>query len=145
LFQILPFNNKLVTVKNVPLETLITVFSKTVQTCGQSGILHQSGLKIKFRRNCFQNTTGIDPEAKLVEIRGLDDTLYYLNGVIIKNRTFSVSTLDFLLAGGSGTSSFEGLIPETDHGILREVIADHLSKNPKTHSVQMDERFVRVR
>lgn len=126
LYRVLPFNNRLVIMGPMTVETLLVHLRRTIQTCGAFGSMMQSGLRVEFTRDCTRAVNGLDPQATLHEVRTASGDLLFREGEelseVARQRTFRVATLDFLAAGGSGFSEL-GSIPVLERlGIARELI-----------------------
>jgi hypothetical protein len=61
------------------------------------------------------------------------------------DRVFTVATLDFLHAGGSGYKDFIGVPLVKDMGILREVMTEFFLKKPFEFDDKIDGRWVGVK
>ena len=115
--------------------------------CGAFGSVMQSGLRVRFERDCARaGTTGIDAKARLLHVETMkgEVLLDVDQGIAIDpQRTFSVATLDFLAAGGDG---FDGLRTTTplDLGVLRETLAETLSASPVHMTATVDGRWTLV-
>lgn len=124
-YSVLPFNNRLVRVYPMTRSTLMTVMTRSIQSCGSYGAMMQSGLKVEFTRDCTgRNEFQRDINAKLVKVSMIDGTeLDPSTEAKPGDREFRVATLDFLLAGGSGyeLGTFEKV---EDLGIVREVLVE---------------------
>jgi hypothetical protein len=57
------------------------------------------------------------------------------------SETFSLATLDFLAAGGSGYKMLAGVEVSSTPGIHRELIVEALVKNPSLFQTGLDGRF----
>jgi 5'-nucleotidase len=143
LFKVIPFNNHGYVVGPMAAGKLLSLLTRSIQTCGQYGALMQSGLKVTFIRNCASNSD-IDKSAELVHIETLSGEviLDVPNGIFPKDtRVFNVATLDFLAEGGSGYTDFIGTPRINDMGVLREVLANNLAKSPAQWSGAVDGRW----
>lgn len=143
IFEVLPFSNLGVVMNEVPWTVIKKVMLKSVQTCGKYGALMQSGLKVRFARNC-NATSDLDLNAKLTRVETLNGTVLLDEklGIEIKPDTlFSVATLDFLASGGSGYQEFKEASVTSTLGIARELIVSAMAKSQPVMSNQIDGRF----
>lgn len=144
LFEVLPFQNQAVVIRTLPWKTLKGALQAAVETCGKYGTLVQSGLKIRYSRNCEAAPGDIDPKAKLLHVETLAGLVLLDSERAIEvsnDHTLSATTLDFLAAGGSGYSMLSGTRIDAVLGIAREQIADAWSKNPPRLAPFTDRRF----
>ncbi len=148
LFKVLPFGNMAVVAKPMSTAKLLKLLQRSIETCGDYGALMQSGLRVKFTRDCSRNKGGTDSDARLIRVETVSGDLIYdeASFFIEEARQFRVATLDFLLDGGSGYTDFKG-IPKTDElGILRERLSDeflNISPLPE-YSGSVDGRWEEV-
>lgn len=140
-FEVLPFGNHGVVAGPMGTQQLVQLLGRSIRTCGDYGALMQSGLRVRFSRSCRGG--GFDAKARLLTVETLDgEQIYdYAQGGVVLDRTFTVSTLDFLLDGGSGYVGFKGTPMIRDLGIVREVMASHLLQSPSL--VEVDDRLDR--
>jgi hypothetical protein len=123
---------------------LLGILNRSIQSCGAYGSVMQSGLRVRFERDCGRaGTTGIDAQPRIVHIETLkgEVLLDVATGVAMDpQRRFSVATLDFLASGGDG---FEGLRSQSplDLGVLREAMADTLASSPVHFTATTDGRW----
>ena len=146
LFRVLPFQNQAVIIGKMPWSTLKAALETAIQTCGRYGTLALSGLKIRYSRNCGTGTQArdLDPEARLLRVETQSGRVLYdrSNGQEISgSETFSLATLDFLAAGGSGYKMLAGVEVSSTPGIHRELIVEALVKNPSLFQTGLDGRF----
>lgn len=146
LFQVLPFNNRAVTMQPMNGDALERLLAHSIQTCGKFGALMQSGLKVEFTKDCSKGD--LDPNAKLTRVTTLGGKvlLDVAAGVthIDPALTFKISTLDFLISGKSEFGNFTDPTVSaqmTDDGIAREVIIDYLKSHPSDLSIYPDGRW----
>jgi 5'-nucleotidase len=144
LFEVLPFQNQAVILNELRWETLRAALVSAIQTCGRYGTLAQSGLKIRFSRDCSGANGDIDLNAKLLHVSTLDgqvlldsDTGKEVSGIM----PIRVATLDFIASGGSGFSMFSGARIDGTLGITRELIAEALAETTPELSPKTDGRF----
>ncbi len=140
LFRVLPFNNHGVVIDALEADRLLRLLTASITTCGGSGSLMQSGLRVKYERDCKGNR----PVAKLLHVETVQAEVIYdlaRNVAPAPGRTFRVATLDFLAAGGSGYSDFIGAPVALDLGIVREVLTRQLLEHPVEFSPQLDGRW----
>jgi 5'-nucleotidase len=143
LFRVLPFNNHGVLIGPMPVFTLLTALTRSVQTCGDYGALMQSGLKVQFEKDCTGNGH-VDTNAKLTHVETLGGQVLFdaaTRGPPASNDSLIVATLDFLAAGGSGYDMFKGVPQVKDIGIVREAMKDLLASAPKTFTPDTDGRW----
>lgn len=144
LFEVLPFQNQAVLLKELPWETLRAALISAVQTCGRYGTLAQSGLRIRYSRDCSGANGEIDLNAKLLSVKTLDGKtlLDTTAGFEIPAATpFRVATLDFIASGGSGFSMFSGARVDSTLGIVRELVAESLAGTIPVLESGIDGRF----
>ncbi len=144
LFEVLPFQNQAVLLKELPWETLRAALISAVQTCGRYGTLAQSGLRIRYSRDCSGANGEIDLNAKLLSVKTLDGKtlLDSTAGFEIPASTpFRVATLDFIASGGSGFSMFSGARVDSTLGIVRELVAESLAGTIPVLESGIDGRF----
>ena len=148
LYQVLPFNNHGIVLAPVTSDKIISLLIQSIQTCGSYGALMQSGLKVSFSRDCSTTRTGVDLNAKLLQVETLDGKLIYdsqSGGNVAPDTVFAVATLDFLAAGGSGYAGFPAsAIQIKDIGIVHDVIADQYRKSPALLGAKPDGRWTQV-
>ncbi len=144
LFEVLPFQNQAVILNELPWETLRAALISAIRTCGRYGTLAQSGLRIRFSRDCSGAGGEIDLNAKLLHVSTLDGEVL-LDSETGKeasgSMTIRVATLDFIASGGSGFSMFSGAKINGTLGITRELIAESLAETVPELSPKTDERF----
>jgi 5'-nucleotidase len=144
LFETIPFQNQAVLIPALPWSTLKLALLAAAKTCGKYGALMQSGLKVRYRRDCSRAVGQIDAEAELISVQTLDGTVLYdqTSGKEASSElTLSVATLDFLASGGSGYSMLSGSSVTKKFGIFREIVSDTWSQLHPTLSSQIDDRF----
>lgn len=143
LFRILPFNNHGVVVAPLKTSVLLALLKKSIATCGNYGALMQSGLKVTYQRNCKTTQGGDDKSAQLIRVELLDGRVLMDQGkeTLPYEQEFNVATLDFLSAGGSGYSEFIGVPLTQDLGIIREVLANALIREPMQFTPLLDNRW----
>ncbi len=126
LFKVLPFGNQAVVAGPMPVERMLKLLQRSIETCGEYGALMQSGLRVRFTRDCTANKGASDPGARLTYVETLDGELILDDAIGFqkKDRSFKVATLDFLLDGGSGYTDFRGTPKTAELGILRERLAE---------------------
>jgi len=148
MFQISPFNNRAVILAPMKVSTLQKIMNRSARTCGKSGAVLASGLRVVYRRgDCKKpDQDGADPTGGVVTMALNDGTMLYdardPADIKIYEKDLRVATLDFLEAGGSGYIFFSEAPREADLGIFRELIVDELAKNPGMISAEIDGRFV---
>jgi 2',3'-cyclic-nucleotide 2'-phosphodiesterase (5'-nucleotidase family) len=146
-FEVLPFGNRGVLAGPMRTAQLIQLLERSVRTCGDYGALMQSGLRVRFKRNCRGG--GLDPNAQLLTVETLDGEKLFDNqeGGIKVDRAFNIATLDFLLDGGSGFDAFKGTPVIRDLDIAREALVQQLLKSPALREVddRLDGRWFEVR
>jgi len=142
-FSVIPFNNRGCLTTVLPVDKLLSLLRQSIATCGKSGALMQSGLKVVYQRNC--GTSGDDDaNAKLLSVSTVaGEQIYTLDkGQIAPiTRLFKVATLDFLMTGGAGYSEFAGL-PYEEFGIARDVLADYFMKQQYQFNPVADGRWL---
>ncbi|MBL7714269.1 MAG: 5'-nucleotidase C-terminal domain-containing protein [Bdellovibrionales bacterium] len=146
-YEVLPFNNRGLSVGPMPWSTVKLLLEKSIKTCGQYGALMQSGLRIEFSKTCDATTGPVDLNAKLKKVVRLNGEVLLdtASGVEVPaTQTFLVSTLDFLAAGGSGYTEFIGTPVLQDFGIVRELLVNHWLKAKASNewTGTIDGRFV---
>ncbi len=150
-YQVFPFSNKLVTAGPMKVSKIIALLNKSVQSCGSYSVLMPSGIKVLFEQDCKNRAVdGMDAHAQLLKVELVDHPEVIFDrreGGILgdPNRTFLVSTFDFLVFGGSGYSDFVGTPIVKDYGILREVFTDRFLRNPVRWSNKRDQRWMAIR
>jgi 2',3'-cyclic-nucleotide 2'-phosphodiesterase (5'-nucleotidase family) len=146
-FEVLPFANRAVLAGPMRTPQLIELLERSIRTCGEYGALMQSGLRVRFRRNCRGG--GFDANAQLLTVETLDGEELFDNheGGIKVDRAFTVATLDFLLDGGSGYTGFKGTPLIRDLDIAREALVRQLVRNrsPREVDDRLDGRWFEVR
>jgi 2',3'-cyclic-nucleotide 2'-phosphodiesterase (5'-nucleotidase family) len=146
LFEVLPFSNLGVVMNEVSWEVIKKVLIKSIQTCGKYGSLMQSGLKVQYMRKCTPNSD-MDYSAKLVHVETLDGRLLLDQPSAFEinpTQNFSVATLDFLAAGGSGYQEFKEAKVSSILGIARELIVHSMAKQQPVIMNQLDGRFKNI-
>ncbi|MBU6154977.1 MAG: 5'-nucleotidase C-terminal domain-containing protein [Bdellovibrionales bacterium] len=147
LFEVLPFQNQAVILTELPWETLRAALLSAIQTCGRYGTLAQSGLRIRFTRDCSGANGEIDLGAKLLHVSTLDGQVL-LDSESGKEAQGSlpirVATLDFIASGGSGFTMFSGARIDGTLGITRELIAESLAESIPELDSKTDGRFLNV-
>lgn len=145
-FEVLPFNNQAVLIKELKWSTLKKLISKSIQSCGRFGALALSGVKYKFSRSCLQGKD-VDVNAKLLFVETEKGEVLYdakNNFEVGENISFGVATLDFLAQGGSAYSAFlEATVTKT-LGIARELIATELSQTVPNLNNSLDQRSIQL-
>lgn len=143
LFKVIPFNNHGLTIGPMTWNQVKALLQRSITTCGEFGALMQSGLKVRFNRNCSPSSS-IDRNAQLIHVETVwgeqlfdRDTQFE----IPQNRPFTVATLDFLAAGGSGFSGFLGTPIQRDLGILREILTAEFLAHPGHWAGTVDNRW----
>ncbi len=146
LFEVLPFGNRGVLAGPMRTAQVIRLLERSIRTCGEYGALMQSGLRVRFQRDCRNGSS--DPGASLLSVETVDGQKLYdsRSGGIVLDREFEVATLDFLLDGGSGYDGFKGTPLIRDLGIAREaLVQEFLSKGGRTEvGAQTDRRWYQV-
>lgn len=145
LYRVLPFNNRSVIIGPLNSERLLSLLKRTIQTCGAFGSLMQSGLKVRFERDCTTPVAGLDPQARLLRVETLSGEVLYdavTGAVATPLREFRVTTLDFLASGGDGFLELVTTPLLADLGIARELIADYWAQTQVTLSNSIDQRWV---
>ena len=109
IFEVLPFQNTLVTLKLSGAQLKRTL---------NSGLLAVSGLRVEYDRN--------QPEGRqLISVTLADGS------PVQDDKFYTVTTNDFLVAGGDGFVEFGKGSDIKDSGILlRDVLADHVKAHP---------------
>ncbi|MBS1963671.1 MAG: 5'-nucleotidase C-terminal domain-containing protein [Bdellovibrionales bacterium] len=154
LYAISPFNNRAVVLGPVKVSTLLKIVSRAAKSCGKSGPVLASGIRVTYERgDCKQtDADGNDPQSRVVTIAladkadgSKDGKLLYdardPNKVFVSDDTVTIATLDFLEAGGSGYVEFKEAPRMADLGIFRELVADELAKNPGKLEDKLDGRY----
>jgi 5'-nucleotidase len=145
LFGILPFNNHAVVVGPMTGDALLDVLKRSAQSCGAFGSIMQSGLRVRFERDCNRaGKTGLDTAARLLHVETVaGEVLLDVDKGITPNpsRTFSVVTLDFIAAGGDAFGALRSASP-LDIGVLRDSVADMLAASPVHFAAATDGRWV---
>ena len=149
LFRVLPFQNQAVIIRKMPWSILKAALDTAIQTCGRYGTLALSGLKISYSRNCGsgQQARDLDPDARLIRVETRSGRILYDHALSIEaagSETFTLATLDFLAAGGSGYKMLAGVEVDSTPGIHRELIVEALIKNPALLQTGLDGRFKNV-
>lgn len=140
-FRVLPFNNRAVLMEGLDLERLLRLLRASIATCGASGALMQSGLRVRFERECQGQTV---VSSRLVSVQTVQgERLYDVELGVLgpMDRRFRVATLDFLAAGGSGYSDFIGVPVTEDLGILRERLVEQFLAHPARWQAATDGRW----
>lgn len=151
LYAISPFNNRAVVLAPMKVSTLVKIMTRSARTCGKSGAVLGSGLRVTYKRGDCKtpDANGEDPNGVVVTIAldegGKDGEMLYdardPSNVKIFERDLRVATLDFLEAGGSGYVFFKESPRAAELGIFREVLADEFSKSPGKLEAVLDGRF----
>lgn len=148
LFRVLPFSNHGVVVAPMDWARLRALLERSAKTCGAYGALMQSGLRVAFERDCKRAAAGgseIDVLARLVRVETLGGEVLFDPGQGVAGpaagRVFIVATLDFLAAGGSGYTDFQGVPVVSDLGIVRESLTELFLRHPAQFSSQVDGRW----
>lgn len=133
LFRTLPFSNHGIKLGRVGVDTLLEVLRRSIRTCGAYGAIMQSGLRVKFSRQCTGAIGDVDTKAELMKVELLDGTVLF-DITQPKRRptqdSLTVLTFDFLASGGDG---YEGLATAeiSQHiGILREALVESYLTEP---------------
>jgi 5'-nucleotidase len=145
LYRVLPFNNRSVIIGPLNSERLLSLLRRTIQTCGAFGSLMQSGLRVRFERDCTTPVAGLDPQARLLRVETVSGEVLFdaaTGAVATPLREFRVTTLDFLASGGDGFLELTTTPILADLGIARELIADHWAQTQVTLSNSIDQRWV---
>ncbi len=147
-FRVLPFNNRSVILEPMSGATLLRVLERSIRTCGAYGALMQSGLRVRFEKDCARaNGLGVDAAAKLLRVETVDGEVIFDEGQGVLPsvaRVFRVATLDFLAAGGAGYREL-GTVPlVADLGILRERLAEAFLAQPVQWTARNDGRWNQV-
>src|SRR5262245_60787453 len=125
-FEVLPFQNTLVTMKLTGAQLKKTLERGLVSTVGMLAI---SGMRVQFDRT--------KPAGQQVVSVHLTD-----GAILDDSKLYSVTTNDFVLAGGDGFSEFAKGTDIIDTGIfLRDVLVDYI-KARRTLSPRLDGRIV---
>lgn len=129
LFRIIPFSNHGFVLSPMKIDTLLAILERSAKTCGAYGALFQNGLEVKLQRNCSASNqvNGIDPKAKILEVKLPNGTLLYSADSGINpnaQHEFSVAVPDFLAQGGSGFTKLQEIPVTQDIGIMRERFYD---------------------
>lgn len=143
LFSVFPFNNHILRVGPMSWPVVKAALENSIRTCGEHGALMQSGLRVRYSRNCPSQAAG----AQLIDVALADGTVLMSGGQespAAVGLTFNVALLDFLASGGSGYSMFAGVPVQLDYGILREEMTTYLLRSPPTWSSQVDGRWTLV-
>ncbi len=144
-FRVLPFSNRGVVVAPMPARTVIRLLERSLKTCGGYGALMQSGLRVRFARDCAHSSGGTDERARLLRVETLKGEVVFdaASGTEPpEGRAFTVTTLDFLSAGGSGYRDFIGVPRVRDLGIVREALVERYLEHPASFSTQVDGRWL---
>ena len=147
LFETIPFQNQAVIIPAMPWGTLKAALIASVKTCGKYGALMQSGLKIRYSRDCTRASGQIDSGAELLSVQTLDGTVlldHESRKEAPADLTLSVATLDFLASGGSGYSMLSGSVISKKLGIFREIVSETWSKFHPSLTNKTDGRFENV-
>ncbi len=150
-YAISPFNNHAVILGPMKVDTLVKILGRSARTCGKSGAVLGSGIRVTYERGDCKtpDADGNDANSRVVTItmddHGIDGEMLYdardPAHVKTSDRTLTVATLDFLQAGGSGFVEFKDVPMIKDAGIFRELVADELAKNPGKLPSVIDGRF----
>jgi 5'-nucleotidase/UDP-sugar diphosphatase len=125
-FEVLPFQNTLVTLKLTGAQLKKTLERGLVTTVG---VLAQSGLRVQFDRMK-------PPGQQVVSVLLLDGT------PLDDSKLYSITTNDFVVAGGDGFTEFARGTDIIDTGILlRDVFVDYI-KVHRAISPKLDGRIV---
>jgi 5'-nucleotidase/UDP-sugar diphosphatase len=125
-FEVLPFQNTMVTMKLTGAQLKKTLERGLVSTVGMVAV---SGLNVQFDRTAAPGKEIVS--AVLLDGAPLDD-----------GKLYSVTTNDFILAGGDGFTEFGKGTDIMDTGILlRDVLVDYI-KGRRTLSPKLDGRVV---
>ncbi|MEW6056058.1 MAG: bifunctional UDP-sugar hydrolase/5'-nucleotidase [Bdellovibrionota bacterium] len=160
-FKVIPFNNRAVVVGPMTAERLVGLIAHSITTCGSFGSLMQSGLRVKYERDCKRakqkieklppekavKLQGTDPDAKLVRIETLAGEVVFESGQVVSpERSFTVATVDFIASGGDRFAGFVGVPVEKDLGILREELVKDFVSRPTLEklSPKRDDRWLNV-
>jgi 2',3'-cyclic-nucleotide 2'-phosphodiesterase (5'-nucleotidase family) len=145
-FEVLPFGNQAVVMKDLKWSTLKKVLTLSAQSCGRIGSLNFSGLRVKYTRTCTP-ASDMDFKAHLTHVEMLSgEVLFDLDSSVEvpSSRLFNISTIDFLALGGDFADFKEASISES-LGIARDVIADELIETKPTIHNQVDGRFLNLK
>jgi 5'-nucleotidase len=150
-YAISPFNNRAVILGPMKVDTLVKIMGRSARTCGKSGAVLGSGIRVTYERGDCKtpDADGNDANSRVVTIamdnHGADGELLYdardVTKIYISSKTLTIATLDFLQAGGSGFIEFKDVPMIRDAGIFREVVADELAKSPGKLPSVIDGRF----
>lgn len=147
LFEVSPFQNQAVVIKQFPWSKLKGVLLAAARTCGKYGSLSQSGLKIRYSRACNGSTT-IAEGASLVHVETVTGEVMLdreTNFEVGPAKTLSLTTLDFLASGsGDGYRDFAGATIDETPGIARELIASVFEADQPKIKASIDQRFINV-
>ena len=125
-FEVLPFQNTLVTVKLTGAQLKKTLERGLVNTVGMVAI---SGLRVQFDK--------AKPAGQQVVSALLSD-----GTMLDDSKLYSVTTNDFVLAGGDGFNEFGKGTEITDSGvILRDVFVEYIKRH-RVLSPRLDGRIV---
>lgn len=147
-FRVLPFSNRGLTVGPMSWPQVKSLLERSIRSCGAYGPLMQSGLRVEFVRNCKKGGQEDDNNAYLLRVSTVqgEKILDRVDNVEAPStRAFTVATLDFLAAGGSGFTGFIGVPVIKDYGIIREVIADQMVQSPVKWEAKTDGRWKAVK
>lgn len=144
LFKVLPFSNHGVVLGPMKIDGVLSILLRNAKSCGTDGGMAWSGVRVTVARKCVDaqgHPVSTDPNATLERVETVGGELLVENNQPVDpGRVFQVATLDFLQAGGSGYTQFEGVPEIKDLGIVRDVISDLLSANPVSFSSNADGR-----
>ena len=127
LYRVVPFNNHAVEMKPMLWKNVRALLEHSIKTCGAYGALLQSGLRVKYTRDCTRGAE--DAKAALVHVETLAGKVLLDAPTSVAapdTDEFTVVTLDFLALGGSGYSQFSTTKVTADRDIARELIANAL-------------------
>jgi len=144
-FNVLPFNNRAVVLHPMPISNLLAILRRSIKTCGSYGAIMQSGLKIRFSRDCKSGEP--DRDAQLLRVETLDGELIFdgeKNHIPNSKRTFRVATLDYL-AFGTSWEGFSDVPLLEDLGISRELMVEKYLESPVNFSPKVDGRWKEIR
>lgn len=147
LFRVFPFSNRAVLIGPMTGKQLESVLERSAKTCGSYGAVMQSGLRIRYSRDCSVVDGGIDRAAKLLRVETLGGEILLdreLGIAFPETRVFRVATLDFLHDGGSGFDAFVGTPLIRDLGIFRELVTDLFLTRPARFTARTDGRWKQV-
>jgi 5'-nucleotidase len=153
LFRVLPFSNHALVIGPMPVARLFELLQKSFKSCGKYGALMQSGLRVKFSRNCDEAVGELDEKASLLRVAVPADgarpeqVLFDAEAGIqpAGTETVLVATLDFLVNGGDGFTQFKELPVIRDYGIIREAMVEEFRKEPARFSSAIDGRWEEVK